>query len=260
MLAVALYVGGCGSAASSLDASKVKQAEEAAVPIITVDQYIDMSGMQESGGLASGSGAGAFMQRLLDDESFGLRPMVDLLHEKTYNVYAERLPVRFLPEDEVIGSTRYQQFQLLDDASSDARLQRVNRLLVPKNYKKYNLGQDALLADRQQKMFAAVPEGVDALLFVSANYAMVEDNPFWYWFLPISPDRAYVEATVRMEMINRNGETILEMSRTARSNNHLNTVGGISMEPEKIQGLCSEATKKAVAAIDVATKKALAGS
>jgi hypothetical protein len=109
-------------------------------------------------------------------------------------------------------------------------------------------------------MFGAVPDEADAILLVSADYEMVEDNPFWYWFLPISPDRAYVESTVRMEMLDRDGNEIMEIVQTARSNNHVNTVGGVTTEASKIQPLCTEATEKAIKAIDKATKKELAGS
>ena len=243
-----------------MDVSEVDQAETAAVPIITVDQYIDMTDLQDGGSLAEGAGAGALVQRLLQNDSFDLSPMVDLLQEKTYGPYANRLPATILPEEQVIQTDRYQNFQLLDDESNDERLQNLNRLLVPDGYKQYNLGQGALIGDRRQEMFGAVPEQADALLFVSADYEMVEDNPFWYWFLPISPDRAFIKSTVRMEMINREGDTIMEIVQTARSNNHINTVGGVTMEPSKIQPLCTEATKKAVQAIDAATKKELSGT
>ncbi|MFB6231974.1 MAG: hypothetical protein ABEL04_12560 [Salinibacter sp.] len=257
LIAIAVLLAGCGS---TLETANVKKADQVAVPIITVDQHIDLSALQEEGTLASGAGAGTLAQRLLQNEKFDLSPMVDLLDSKTYGPYAKRLPVTVMKEKNVIQTKRYRNFQLLDKASRDERLQNLNRLLVPEGYKKYNLGQDAPLADRQQKMFGAVPQEADALLFVSADYAMIEDNPFWYWFLPISPDRAYIEATVRMEMVDRNGNTILEISRTERSNNHVNTVGGVTMEPSKIQPLCEEATKQAVAAIDKVTKEKLAGS
>lgn len=257
LVAIAVLLAGCGS---TLETAKVRGADEVAVPIITVDQYIDLSDLQEEGTLASGSGAGTLTQRLLQDESFELSPMVDLLHERTYGMYAERLPVTVMPEQQVIRTDRYQNFQLLDDASNDERLQNLNRLLVPEGYKKYNLGQDALLSDRQSKMFGAVPDQADALLFVSAHYEMIEDNPFWYWFLPINPDRAYIESSVRMEMIDRDGNTILEISKSARSNNHVNTVGGVTTEPDEIQPLCEEATENAVAAIDKVIQEELSGS
>lgn len=256
LVAVAVLLAGCGS---TLETAKVKEADQVAVPVIEVDQYIDLTDMQDGGTLASGAGAGTLAQRLLQDESFDLSPMVDLLHSKTYGEYAERLPVTVMSEQQVIQTDRYRNFQLLDKASSDERLQSVNRLLVPERYKKYDLKRD-LTSSRKQKMFGAVPDEADALLFVSADYEMIEDNPFWYWFLPISPDRAYIESTVRMEMVDRSGNTILEISRTARSDNHVNTVGGVTMEPSKIQPLCEEATEQAVAAIDKVTKEKLAGS
>lgn len=260
LVAAGLLLAGCGSSRSSMDVSQVEQAEQAAVPIIAVDQDIDMTDLQGGGSLAQGDGVGAFAQRLLDDDAFDLSPMVDLLHEKTYGPYAERLPATIMPEEEVIETDRYQNFSLLDDESNDDRMQRVNRILVPEGYKNYSLGTGSVFGNRQQQMFDAVPEEADAMLFVSADYAMVEDNPFWYWFLPISPDRAFIEATVRMEMIDREGDAIMTIQQVARSNNHVNTVGGVTMQPDKIQGLCVEATEKAVQAIDAATEKKLAES
>lgn len=260
MVAVGLLMAGCGSSKSSMNVSDVESAEVAAVPIITVDKYIDMTDLQEGGSLASGDGGGAFMQRILNDDAFDLSPMADLLQERTFGTYAERLPLRIMPEDEVIQTERYKNFTLLDDESNDDRMQRVNRLEVPEGYKKYNVGQGSVFGDRQQQMFGAVPDASDAILLVSASYEMIEDNPFYYNFLPISPDRAYVEATVRMEMLDRDGNEIMEIVQTARSNNHVNTVGGITTEASKIQPLCTEATEKAVKAIDTATKQELAGS
>lgn len=260
-LVAALLLAGCGSSKSSMDVSQVEQAEQAAVPIITVDQYIDMSDLQEGGSVASdGSGTGALMQRILNDDAFDLSPMADLLQERTFGTYAERLPARIMPEEEVIQTQRYENFTLLDEESNDDRMQRVNRLEVPEGYKQYDVGQGSVFGDRQKQMFGAVPEEADAILLVSAGYEMVEDNPFWYWFLPISPDRAYVEATVRMEMLDRDGNEIMEIVQAARSDNHVNTVGGVTTEASKIQPLCTEATEKAIEQIDTATKEELAGT
>jgi hypothetical protein len=243
-----------------MNVSDVQTAEEAAVPIITVDKYIDMTDLQEGGSLASGDGGGAFMQRILNDDAFDLSPMADLLQERTFGTYAERLPVQIMPEEAVIQTNQYKNFTLLDEESNDDRMQRVNRLEVPEGYKKYNVGQGSVFGDRQQQMFGAVPDEADAILLVSAGYEMIEDNPFYYNFLPISPDRAYVKSTVRMEMIDRDGNEIMEIVQTARSNNHVKTVGGITTDASKIQPLCTEATEKAIEAIDTATKQELAGS
>ena len=261
MVAAALLLAGCSSSKSAMEVSKVKQAEQVAVPIITVDQYIDMTDMQDGGSIASdGSGAGGLVQRLLQSDSFDLTPMAELLRERTYGKYSKRLPPHIMSEADVIETTRYKEFTLLDDESNDDRMQRFNRLKVPEGYKQYNVGQGSVFGNRQERMFGAVPDNADAILFVSANYEMIEDNPFYYNFLPISPDRAFIKATVRMEMLDRDGNEIMEIVQTARSNNHVSTVGGITTEPGKIQPLCTEATEKAVKAIDNATKKELAGA
>ena len=178
-LVAVLLLAGCGSSKSSMDVSGVQEAEQAAVPIITVDQYIDMSDLQDGGSVASGEGGGGLVQRILDSESFDLSPMADLLRERTYGTYSERLPTRVMSEEEVIQADRYKNFTLLDEESSDDRMQRVNRLEVPDGYKQYNVGQGSVFGDRQQQMFGAVPETADAILLVSADYEMVEDNPFW---------------------------------------------------------------------------------
>jgi hypothetical protein len=261
MATAGLLLAGCGSSKSAMEVSDVKSVDQVAVPIVTVDQYIDMTDLQDGGSIASdGSGAGGLVQRLLQGDSFDLGPMAELLRERTYGTYAERLPPRIMPEEEVIQTDRYKNFSLLDEESNDDRMQRLNRLKVPEGYKQYNVGRGSVFGDRQRQMFGAVPDDADAILLVSADYEMIEDNPFYYNFLPISPDRAYVEATVRMEMIDRNGNEVMEIVQTARSNNHVNTVGGITMEASKIQPLCTEATEKAVKAIDTATKKELAGA
>ena len=164
-LVAALLLAGCGSSKSSMDVSQVEQAELAAVPIITVDQNIDMSDLQDGGSVASdGSGTGALMQRILNDDAFDLSPMADLLQERTFGTYAERLPTRIMLEKEVIQTQRYENFTLLDEESSDDRMQRVNRLEVPDGYKQYDVGQGSVFGDRQKQMFGAVPEEADAIL------------------------------------------------------------------------------------------------
>jgi hypothetical protein len=63
-----------------------------------------------------------------------------------------------------------------------------------------------------------------------------------------------------MEMLDRDGNEIVEIVQAARSDNHVNTVGGVTTEASKIQPLCTEATEKAIGRIDTATKQELAGS
>lgn len=240
------------SCSSTADVAKVKSAETVAVPIITVDQNIDLSDVQD--------GAGTLVQRLLDDDAFDLSPMVGELHTKVYQTYAKRLPGDVLPEDQVIRTERYQNFQLLDRSSSDDRMQNLSSILVPEGYKKYNVATGSVFGSRQEKMFGAVPDQADALLFVSANYAMKKDNPFWYWFVPFTPDQAAVEATVSMEMVDRSGEVILDVQRSATSADRMTMVGGLNLNPDEIQKLCFDATEKAFQEVDTFTKQELAAN
>lgn len=243
-----------------MDVSQVEQAEQVAVPIIAVDQYIDMTDLQDGGSLAGGDGAGGFAQRVVNADAFDLSPMATMLRDKTYDTYADRLPATILPEEQVIQTGRYKNFTLLDDESNDDRMQRFSRIKVPEGYKQYSLGQGAVFGDRQQKMFDAVPDKADALLFVSAEYAMVKDTPFYYSLIPlVDVNQAFIEATVRMEMVDEEGNNIMTIQQVARSDDHVNTVGGITMNPDKIQKLCVGATESAVAKVDKATKKELKG-
>jgi len=260
-VALAVLLASCGSSKSSVDVSGVQQAEQAAVPIIIVNKEIDMSDLQDGGDLLGGDGAAGFVQRLLDDEAFDLSPMAELLRDKTFNVYADRLPATVLPEDQVIRTERYENFSLLDNESSDDRMQRFNGLVAPDGYKRYRLGgQGDAIVSRQQNMFDAVPDGTDALLFISADYEAVEDSPAFYSFIPfVDVDRAYIEATVRIEMMDESGDTIMKVQQVALSDGHLNTIGGLSMNPDKIQQLCIESTEAAVAKTDQVIQQELEG-
>jgi hypothetical protein len=234
---VALVVSGC----STLELNKVKEAEDVAVPIITVDEYISI----EDGGAAS------LVQRLVEDDEFDLSPLVGELRTKVYNDYGDRLPVNIMPEEAVIETERYQNFNLTGSASNDRRYENLQALLVPEGYKKYRIAEGALIANQQDDMFGAVPDRADALLFASASYALVEDNPWWYFFLPIgAPDRGYVEATIRLEMIDRSGNTILRISETRQSNDYVTMAGGLALNPSEIQPLCRSATQNAFAEVD----------
>ena len=236
---------------STLDVAKVKKTEHAAVPIITVDEYIDLS---EVGGAAT------LAQRLAEDEEFDLSPMVDKLQQRVYNGYAGQLPVTVMSEESVIDADQYQKFSLLDNRAYDDRYENLSALLVPDGYKKYRLGKGALIGSRQKKMFGAVPDRADALMFASASYALIEDNPFWYFFVPFGADRGYVEATVRLEMIDRSGDTILRISESRTSDRYVNVVKGFTANAEKIQPMCVNATEKAFAAVDQFIQEELSGS
>lgn len=233
----ALIISGC----STLEVSKLKKAEDVAVPIITVDEYISI----EDGGAAS------LVQRLVEDDEFDLSPLVGELRTKVYNDYGDRLPVNIMPEEAVIETDRYQNFNLTGNASNDRRYENLQALLVPDGYKKYRIAKGALIADQQDDMFEAVPDRADALLFASASYALVEDNPWWYFFVPVgAPDRGYVEATVRLEMIDRSGDTILRVSETRQSNDYVTMAGGLTLNSSEIQPMCMNATQNAFAAVD----------
>ena len=156
---VALVVSGC----STLELNKVKEAEDVAVPIITVDEYISI----EDGGAAS------LVQRLVEDDEFDLSPLVGELRTKVYNDYGDRLPVNIMPEEAVVETERYQNFNLTGSASNDRRYENLQALLVPEGYKKYRIAEGALIANQQDDMFGAVPDRADAKSSASARSGTV---------------------------------------------------------------------------------------
>lgn len=234
--------------ASTIEVQQVRQADEVAVPIITVNEYIDMSHLDDAGFTT-------LVQRVAENEEYDLSPVVKKLRDKTFDEYAARMPFTILPESEVIRTDTYQNFNLLEKESNDQRYQNLQFLLVPDGYKKYNLGQGALLWNRQPKMFDAVPDQVDGLLFASAEYAMVKDNPFWYFFVPFVADRVYIEATIRYEMIDREGNTILRIVKSAKSKDHTRMVAGVNLDVDKIQDLAINATDLAFTKVDQFVKQ-----
>lgn len=250
LLAVALLgIVGLAGCSSSMQTTKVEGVDTAAVPIITVDENIDLTDVQDGGATLA--------QRLLDDDAFDLSPMVDTLRNNIFNEYAEQMPMTILPERQVIRTERYRNFNLLDRESSDERMQNLQNILVPDGYKKYDVAEGSVFGSRQQEMFGAVSDRTDALLFVSARYEMVEDNPFWHFFVPFTPDRAYVEATVDLEMVNRQGEVIMDISKTGRSEESMAMVAGLNLEADKIQSLCFTATARALSLVDTFTENQL---
>jgi len=240
LMALIFILMGCGS---TIEVAKVKQTKEVAVPIITVNEYIDMSNLDDTG-------LTTLMQRIAENEEFDLTPTVKKLRNKTYDEYAAQMPFTILPESEVIHTEKYQNFNLLQKEANDERYQNLQFLLVPDGYKKYNLGQGALLWNRQPRMFGAVPEQVDALLFASADYAMVKDNPFWFFLMPFAADRVYVKATIRYEMVNREGETIMRIVKSAKSRDYTRMVAGLNLDVDEIQGLATTATERAFVKVD----------
>jgi hypothetical protein len=241
LFAALLVFAGC----SSVDTAKIKDKENVAVTLISVDQYIDMTDVQSEAMIA---------QRILDDDSFDLTPMADQLRNNVFGRYQDRLPNNFLAEERVIDSDRYQSFRLFDNENFEDRFKKVN-VIAPEGYKHYK--PIYLNASMEKRMLKAIPDEADAMMFASIDYEFKEDSNFLFKILPFGTKQAVVKANLYMEMFNEEGDTIMKIHKSASSDNKMNMVGGISVKPDKIQDLCAEASRNVFEETDQYLKEEL---
>lgn len=249
-LAAVLLIAGILTGCKTVNVAQLEETEKAAVPVITVNKYIDMDDVTSKNSMEN-----TLIQRILDSDNFDLTPTVNKLQNKVHNAYDERLPVDIMEEDQVITTNKYKNFELYDDEDTEEAFTKFGAILVPEGYKKYAVENQ--LKGKKVKFFNAVPSEADAVMFATAQYAMIEDTPFLVGLLPFGAKKAAIKATIKLHMMDEEGNTILRIEESGMSDNDILMAGGISVNSSKIQELSVAATDEAFAAVDRYTEEEL---
>lgn len=211
-----------------MDTSAVKKVDKAAVGIVGVEKYINYSDDFEIPQL---------VQRLAQSDKFDLNPIAEELHEKTFGSYTEAMPFTLIPEEEVIDTERYKNFELYNEGYEDAIEGKTNFITV-KNYHKYP--PRAMNQGRRAKMFEAMPDEAEAMLMVELSYKLFQENSL----IP-GVNKGKIEADLDMMVVKPNGERILNINKKAESDGSMKVVlDAAILDPDKIQPLVEEATGK----------------
>ena len=234
-----VFLAGC----AMIDVPKVKQNETAAVVMIGVNKNLDMS---EMGGGTAGS-----IQRLVDDESFDLSPMVGIVHNKVHEEFVEQFPITFLPEEEVLYTEEYENFRAYDSKEADERWIDNSTMLVPEDYQPFR--HESMSNNQREQLFEAVTDEVDIITFVSVHYYMEDATPFWRFFT----EEGVIRVSVNIRMMDRNGDTVARIAEAEESEESIKMVGGVTIDPEKIEDLSKAATEKAFQSVYKFTQEEL---
>lgn len=220
------------SACSTVEVSKVKEKEHTAVAILTVDENIDFSDIGEGGKGYIGSFDHIHMDFLAKD-----------LRAKIFEELPESLPVNLIKEDQVVHTDRYQNFLLKDSKKKDERYRRGFKVITPEGYKPYDLATQAMVDKGQKKMFDAVPEKADALLFAAMEYELKEEANFGDYA------DASVQATFHLEMMDKKGNKILDLSKKKTTSENFRLKMGPQPDEEEVNELLQKANDLAFEAV-----------
>ena len=225
---------------SSIDTEKVRELDQVAVPLISVNKYINMGGFNQ---------LGSIVQRIAENDKFDLQPAANNIQTRVYGKYADYFPFEVMKEDQVLTTDQYVNFNLYDKDSNRDRWRKSKFIVTPNsNYKNYHPRR--LNKGDRAKFLKSVPASADAALFVYVDYGLVRRN------IPMIPvSMAAVEARVYLELVDRNGEQILKIRKNAESEDEFKAVAGVMLKPEKIQGMTIEATEMAMEKVDEFVQK-----
>lgn len=233
---------------ASQDFNKIKKYETAAIPIINVNPHIDYSNVQdgaimeqESRAKVIAQAAGA-VQQAADDESFDFFKRIAInLRDRTYKDFSNKLGVRVQEEYKVINSPAYKNLQFdLDEYD-------LQTPATPEGYKPYQLQTTALIGDdRNKRMFEAMPEGTETMIYASAEYEFVDVTSIWGSWIPFYPKTAALKANVRLTMLDNQLNEVLDVSREARSSRTVVMAGTATLEPSKLEPMAIDATNRAM--------------
>lgn len=228
---------------SSMDTARVKKVDKAAVAIVGVEKYINYSEDFEIPQL---------VQRLAQSDKFDLQPVAENLHEKTFGAYTEVMPFNLIPEEQVIGTERYKNFELYNEGYEDAIEGKTNFITV-KNYHKYP--PRSMNQSRRAKMFEAMPDEAEAMLMVELSYKLFQENSL----IP-GVNKGKIEADLDLMVVNPDGERILNINKKADSDGSMKVVlDAAILDPEKVQPLVQEATDKVMAKAEEFIRDNLSG-
>lgn len=241
---IVFFVAGC----ATMDADRIQGLENTAVPIVYVHGSIDYSDVQ-SGALAEQDSyadlakeASGAVQQAVDDDSFDLVEVVNDLRDRVYNEYGSLLGVNLIDEDRVVHNN--QAYQDLYFEMDEYNWQSI---VTPEGYKPYRADKTHMIGDdRQQRLLEAMPQGTDSMLMASATYAMRDVTPSYVSWIPFYPTQGGLEATVNLTMVNLRGETVLDISESALSDETVSLVGTFTLGAEQIEPMAIDATNQAM--------------
>lgn len=201
-------------------------------------------------------------------------------HEYLFGEFATTVPFSLSDETPILQSGSYQTLTVTEGRMAAlARRQRSTSFATPKQYRSFDAGY--LQDDALQKLYAALPSSPDGVLLATTRYRVLRDDvkheereerieraksseEEFKEVMKSSPaltdgDRVSLDIKARttIEVLDRRGNTVLEMTQRARSETAFTFTYGEGWNTAQTKTAMLEATNEALAEVTASLKEAL---
>ena len=207
---------------------------------------------------------------------------MDRTHEYLFGEFAATVPFALSEETPILQSGGYQSLTVTEGRMAAlARRQRSSSFVTPKRYRSFDA--DYLQGEALQKLYAALPSSPDGVLLATTRYRVLRDdvkheereerlkkaksseeefkevmksNPALTDGDRVSLD---VKARTTIEVLDRQGNTVLKMTKRARSDTAFTFTYGEGWDTAQTKTAILEATNEALAEVTASVKEVLPG-
>lgn len=250
--AVLLLVAGCTGGpdgASRIDAQQVRPLDEVAVVSIRAKKSyrneIDGESASEPSGVRE---AVHQIKEMSERQSRRAAPDFGATAEQVrtylFGPFRSAAPFALVEETSVLTSAAYHRFETPDSSGRDWR---ASLFATPDGYRPLNPAALRTSA-RLQTLIEQLPADPDGLLFAHTEYALVRQGPNPQ--TPPAPGdtvRVTVEATVRVQVLDRTGTPTLRVTQTGQSDDGFTFVYGKGWTTEQVEPPTRQATRMVLA-------------
>jgi hypothetical protein len=193
--------------------------------------------------IGGGAALAASVASLAEDSNFNLQPVLDNFYTTFTESYSKQFPFELLPEERVIGTEKYQNYEgRFNEDEDEDRHKLFQRFLTPEGYTPMRESLFKGENSNQMQMVEMFKDEADGVMFVSMGYEFVKKP---------APFTAGIRAFVRIKIWNNEGKRVLSINEYGTSKKSVAIVGGIPiMKPEKLLPLCESASEKLVKDLD----------
>ena len=246
-----LLLGGCSggpNGAAQIDTQQIRPMDEVAVVSVRTEKSfrneIDRDPASEAEGVRE---AVHQIKKMSERQSRraapDLRAGVEQVRTYLFGAFRSAAPFALVEETSILTSSAYRDFE---PRSNPERDWRASLFATPEGYRLLN--PTALrTSTRLQTLMGQLPSSPDGLLFAETEYALVRPTPEPQT-TPTTGDtiRVAVEATLRVQVLDRTGDTALTVTQTGRSDDGFLFVYGEGWTAEQIETPTRRATRTAL--------------
>ncbi len=214
------------SSCATVDVEKLSHVKNTAILSVYASKSIDMTDFT---GLAS------VVSKLVQNDKFDLKPVAAKIKDSLFSRYQAAFPFKFIPEEQILNSPRYQQLK----ATVQSRVVDFLRYNDAPRYTTIFYDDATMMT----KLLQDIP-GADAGLVVQSEFKLKKQGEF------LGFGTAKMATYLTIVLRNRQQEDITSVVIFGESKNSLRfSLGGV-FDASQLQPLCMEATEDALIRFD----------